>query len=249
MTRRSVLPPTERDDDTRVALAERILGRSFADRELLRRALTHPSAAENSADSDAFYERLEFLGDSVLGFIIAEETFRRFPTMREGGMTRIKVSLVSGAVLSAVARNLGLVDAIIVGESERGTGGRGLNSALENAYEAITAALYLDGGIESAREWVLSTLGPLITEAVAAAPEHPKSLLQEEVQSKGESARYTTLSHDGPPHERTFTVSVEVGGEQLGVGVGRSKREAEARAAAAALEALSDRAIGRRTKG
>ena len=174
----------------------------------------------------------------MLGFIIADEAYGRFPQMREGGMTRIKVSLVAGSVLSHVARDLGLADALIVGESERGTGGRGLTSALENSYEALTAALYLDGGIEAAREWVLRTLGPLITEAAADAPENPKSLLQELVQGRGENASYTTVNADGPPHDRTFTVTVRVAGKTLGQGRGRTKREAEAAAAATALAAL-----------
>ncbi len=238
--------PTVRNDETAMARAEDILGRTFADRELLRLALTHPSAVENGVEG--FYERLEFLGDSVLGFIIAEETFRRFPTMREGGMTRIKVSLVAGAVLSSVARDLGLAEALIVGESERGTGGRGLTSALENTYEALTAALYLDAGLEVAREWVLSTLGPLITEDVANAPENPKSMLQEVVQAVGKCATYRTTAEDGPPHDRTFTVAVDVDGEELGTGTGRTKREAEALAAAAALTRLTPSAKKRPSK-
>jgi ribonuclease-3 len=232
-----------RDDDARLSLAETILEHPFADRDLLRRALTHPSAVDIT-EADGFYERLEFLGDSVLGFIIAEETFRRFPKMREGGMTRIKVSLVAGSVLSAVARELGLADAIIVGESERGTGGRGLTSALENAYEALTAALYLECGMDAARDWVLRTLGPLITEGVASTPENPKSALQEITQAKGKSPVYTTLAEDGPPHDRTFRVQVAVAGKVLGNGTGRTKREAEATAAAAAIEHLVPRRKG-----
>jgi ribonuclease III len=247
MPRKRALEGGERDDDSRVLLGEKILGREFKDRELLRLALTHPSAVENGA-VEGFYERLEFLGDSVLGFIIAEETFRRYPDMREGGMTRIKVSLVSGSVLSSVARKLGLADAIIVGDSERGTGGRGLTSALENAYEALTAALYLDAGIDVARQWVLSTLGPLITEDVATTPENPKSVLQELAQSRGKSPSYATISQEGPPHDRTFTVEVQIDGELLGSGTGRTKREAEAVAAAQALKALEKPARKRRPK-
>jgi ribonuclease-3 len=228
-----------RDDEARLLLAERIVGRTFADRDLLRLALTHPSAADNGS-AEGFYERLEFLGDSVLGFIIAEETFVRFPRMREGGMTRIKVSLVSGSMLSAVARDLGLADAIIVGGSEHGTGGRGLTSALEDAYEALTAAIYLDAGLEVAREWVLATLGPFITDKVATIQENPKSELQEIVQARGMSPSYETISQDGPPHDRTFTVEISIDGKRLGRGAGRTKREAEAAAASQALEALQE---------
>jgi len=247
MSRKRALAPDTRDDESRIALAEKILGRTFHDRGLLRLALTHPSAVENGA-IEGFYERLEFLGDSVLGFIISEEAFRRFPQMREGGMTRIKVSLVAGSVLSGVARELGLADALIVGDSERGTGGRGLTSALENTYEALTAAIYLDAGIDSARKWVLTTLGPLITEDTAASPENPKSKLQEIVQARGQSPVYETLSADGPPHERTFSVAVQVDGARLGEGSGRTKREAEAAAAAVALEGLAKAAPKRRPK-
>jgi ribonuclease III len=248
MTRRRTSAQSPRDDAARVDRAEEILGRTFTDRELLRRALTHPSAVEDT-DADGFYERLEFLGDSILGYIIAEETFRRFPTMREGGMTRIKVSLVAGSVLSNVARDLGLLDALIVGESERGTGGRGLTSALENAYEALTAAIYLDGGLDAARDWVLTTLGPLITEDAAVSPENPKSRLQELVQARGESPVYETVAVDGPPHDRTFSVTVDVAGARLGAGSGRTKREAEAAAATVALAALAASVAKSRSKG
>ena len=240
MVRHRIDAPNATDDEARLALAERILEHQFSDHELLRRALTHPSAVDVN-EADAFYERLEFLGDSVLGFIISEEAYRRFPKMREGGMTRIKVSLVAGSVISSVARELGLAEAIIVGDSERGTGGRGLTSALENAYEALTAALYLEGGMDTARAWVLRTLGPLITEDVASTPENPKSALQEIVQAKGLSPVYTTLAEEGPPHDRTFRVQVEVNGKLLGTGGGRTKREAEAVAAAAAIKHLNRR--------
>jgi len=228
------------DTARRITLAESALGHTFADKDLVLHALTHPSAVEDR-DSSAYYERLEFLGDSVLGMIVSEEVFRRYPAMHEGGMTRIKVSVVAGSVLASVARDLGLADAIVLGESERGTGGRGLASALENVYEALTAALYLDAGLEAARTWVLSTLGPLISEEAADVPENPKSELQELTQARGEAPVYTLIKHEGPPHERVFTCSVQVGGKVLGQGQGRSKKEAEAAAAAAALSALRRR--------
>jgi len=220
-----------------MAIAERILGHTFTDRELLRRALTHPSAVEEK-DPSLYYERLEFLGDSILGFLIAEDLFERFPQMPEGGMTRVKVSVVAGTVLSGVAEELGLADALILGESERGTGRRGLASALENTYEALIAALYLDDGLPAARSWVMSTLGPLISEGAAHAPENPKSLLQEMVQSRGEVVTYRIEAAEGPPHERVFTSVVEIAGVECGSGSGRSKKEAEAAAAKAALETL-----------
>lgn len=226
--------------EDKLRVAEKILGRKFADRDLLQRALTHPSAVADR-DPGAYYERLEFLGDSIVGFVIAEEVYRRYPSMPEGGMTRIKVSLVAGTVLAEVARNLGLADAIILGSSERGTGGRGMVSALEDCFEALVAALYLDAGLDVTREWVLSALGPRISEEVAESPENPKSAFQELVQAHGESPTYRILGHVGPPHDRTFSAVVEVAGKVVGEGSGRSKKEAEAAAAKAAVEALAKR--------
>lgn len=220
-----------------IATAQRVTGHAFTDIELVRRAITHPSAVEDR-DPEAYYERLEFLGDSILGFLVAEEIYRRYGTMPEGGMTRIKVSVVSGAALGRVSSQLGLADAIIFGESERGTGGRGLASALENVYEALVAALYLDGGIEVARRWVLETVGPLIAHETAESPESPKSALQELTQARGDAPRYHVVSQVGPPHDRVFTATVEVAGKRLGQGSGHSKKEAEAQAAQVALDRL-----------
>ena len=226
--------------DESIAIVQRATGHTFLDPGLVLRALTHPSAVEDR-DPEAYYERLEFLGDSVLGLLIAEEIFRRFPEMPEGGMTRIKVSVVSGTALARVSSELGLGEAIIFGDSERGTGGRGLASALENVYEALTAALYLDGGIDVAREWVLRTLGPLIMQDAADSPESPKSALQELTQARGEAPTYRLISQSGPPHERVFTACVQVGGTCIGEGSGHSKKEAEAAAAEAALKRLQRR--------
>jgi ribonuclease-3 len=238
-----------RSDDVLLDRAQQIVGHSFADRSLLRRALTHPSVmSDAAAENDGVYERMEFLGDSILGFLIAEEAFQRFPDMREGGMTRIRVSLIAGSVQSAVARDLGLADVLILGKGEQHTGGRGMASALENAYEALTAAIYLDAGLDAARQWMLRTMGPLITEETAASPHNPKSALQELVQAEGEAPVYVQLGQSGPPHSRTFSVAVQVDGKQLGQGSGRTKREAEAAAAAVALKRLTRPRTRRRSQ-
>lgn len=226
--------------EARIDAAERILGRTFRDRALLRQALTHPSAVE-ARDPKQYYERLEFLGDSIIGFLVAEEVFRRFPDMHEGGMTRIRVSVIAGSVLAGVAEDLGLAECLILGESELGTGRRGRASALENSFEAVTAALYLDAGLPSARKWVLRTLGPLISEDVAAIADSPKSRLQEELQARGHTPVYRIVGHEGPPHDRHFTAVVLVGDEVAGEGSGRSKKEAEAQAALIALDRLPGR--------
>ena len=225
------------EDESRLDLAESIIGHRFSDRALLRQALTHPSASEDK-DPATYYERLEFLGDSVVGFLIAEEVYRRFPHLPEGGMTRIKTSVVSGATLTRVAQDLGLADVLILGQSVVRTGQRGMASALENCYEALTACLFLDAGLEATREWVLRTLGPLMVEGPALSPENPKSHLQEVLQMSGVTPVYRILGHDGPPHERTFTAVVDVAGRTLGEGTGSTKKEAEAAAAAKALTGL-----------
>jgi len=243
MTRRSA-HGTRPDDESRLALAEEILQHRFADRELLRRALTHPSAFEHQ-DPDSGYERLEFLGDSVVNFLVAEEMYARFPHLDEGRMTRLKIALVAGSTLSQVASELGLADALILGESERGTGGRGMTSALENVYEALSAALYLDAGMGATRAWVERTLGPLVVEDATLLADHPKSALQELVQSRGEAPVYEILAEEGPPHDRVFTAQVSVGGRVLGTGVGRSKKEAEMAAAAEALTGATEDADSR----
>ena len=217
--------------------AEKILEHKFKDRCLLESALTHPSAAKHTKSSHN-YERLEFLGDSILGAIISNEIFRRFPDIEEGGLTRIKVSLVAGSTLSKVSAGLGIGDLIIFGDSEQGTKGRGLHSALENVYEACVAALFLDGGIECAHNFVLRTLGPFVNANLADVPESPKSSLQEILQAKKQKPEYEILEESGPPHDRKFKAGVFVDGKLVGKGSGHSKKEAEAAAATAALKTL-----------
>ena len=123
----------------RVVAVEQIVGHHFSDQRLITSAITHPSAVEGKPVS-ASYERLEFLGDSILGAMVATDMFERFPGMDEGELTRLKISLVSGKTLSEVAGSLGIGELIVFGESERGTGARGMHSALENVYEAIVGA-------------------------------------------------------------------------------------------------------------
>ena len=150
--------------------AQEILGYRFETEQLLLSAITHPSATEGKSVKYS-YERLEFLGDSILGAIVASTAFHRFHDLDEGGLTRIKVALVSGASLSDVADGLGFADVIVFGSSETGTGQRGLHSALENVYEAVVAALYLDGGIDVAAAFVTRTLIPRMSAAMAREPE------------------------------------------------------------------------------
>jgi len=230
----SVLSPRQ---SSLVDRLEEIIHYRFNNRTLAIQALTHPSAQEE-AECLGSYERLEFLGDAYLGAFISELLYMRYPDLDEGGMTRIKITLVSGEALSNKAAELGLGELIIFGSSERGTGKRGLHSALENVFEAIIAAMALDGGHLIARQWVLDTLGETVSLDVAHKPENPKSRLQELYQMHQVTPTYRLVASDGPPHNRTFTSEVIVEGEVLAQGRGRSIKEAEAAAATKVLEDL-----------
>ena len=219
--------------------AQEILGYEFSDERLILSAITHPSATEGKSVKFS-YERLEFLGDSILGAIVATIAFHRFHDLDEGGLTRIKVALVSGASLADVADGLGFADIIVFGSSETGTGKRGLHSALENVYEAVVAALYLDGGIAAAQAFVERTLIPRMSLDMAREPENPKSALQEKLQEDGITPTYKLVETQGPPHDRTFVAQVFAGMKGLARGVGRTKKEAESQAAKSALDSLDD---------
>lgn len=219
--------------------AQAILGYRFKNEQLLLSAITHPSAIEGKSVKYS-YERLEFLGDSVLGAIVSTIAFERFHDLDEGGLTRIKVSLVSGSTLAEVASEMGLGDVIVFGSSETGTGKRGLHSALENVYEALVAALFLDGGITVAMSFVERTLIPRMSIELAAEPENPKSALQEKLQEDGITPTYKLIETQGPPHDRTFVAQVYAGSQGLAQGTGRTKKEAESQAAKSALARLSD---------
>ena len=207
------------------------------DAETFLLSLTHRSYAFENPGVE-HNERLEFLGDSILGAIVAAIAFHRFHDLDEGGLTRIKVALVSGASLSDVADRLGFADVIVFGSSETGTGKRGLHSALENVYEAVVAALYLDGGIGAAQEFVERTLIPRMSLDMAREPENPKSALQEKLQEDGITPTYKLVETQGPPHDRTFVAQVFAGTQGLARGTGRTKKEAEQSAARCALEQM-----------
>ncbi len=197
----------------RLTRAQEILGHEFNNKVLLRAALTHPSAVEGQPVS-ASYERLEFLGDSILGAVVARSLFESYPEFDEGKLTRLKVSLVSGATLSEVSHELGI----------------------ENVYESLVGALYLDAGWDAAAEFIHRTLKPHLASERAEHPANPKSFLQECVQADGhEPPAYKLVGSEGPAHAPTFTAVVLIDGIRQGRGSGSSKKEAEG---AAALEAL-----------
>jgi len=229
---------TSLDADTRVGALELAVAYQFRNRKIALQALSHPSAATSEA-TGGDYERLEFLGDAVISMIVVDEIYRKFPVMSEGDMTKMKIAVVSGSVLSEVAAELGLAELMILGESERNTANRGLASALENCFEALVGAIYLDGGLAQAQRLVLRTLAHRIMPEISQSAGHPKSILQERAQACGLSPIYEITKVEGPPHAATFTAKVLIDGEVLGEGRGGSKKEAQALAAEVALRKFS----------
>jgi ribonuclease-3 len=218
------------------------IGYQFRDRGLLEHALTHKSrTAEDPSGGVADNESLEFLGDAVLGFVTADLLFHEFPEFTEGPKSKAKAALVSTTSLAALSRGLGLGDAMLLGRGEEKTGGRAKQALLADVFEAVIAAIYLDGGIEPARAFVARQLRPLLDD-VRRSPAFGrdfKSALQERLQGRGRSLpSYRITSETGPDHEKTFHVDVRIDGEVAATGSGRSRKDAEQEAARLALEKL-----------
>ena len=219
----------------RIAKAEEILGYTFENKSILLQALTHPSAVQGSSLQHS-YERFEFLGDAILEAIVSISIFRKYTDMDEGKMTHMRVAIVSGENLSKIAKELGLADLIIFGKSEQSTGIRGMKSALENVYEALVAAVFLDGGQIRVWHFILDTLvDKMIDNDSLAHSENPKSTLQERIQVTHSTPVYEIIEESGPAHDKTFVAQVTVDGKVLAKGKGHSKKEAEANAALQAL--------------
>ena len=215
------------------------LGYVFKNRGLLINALTHSSYAnENRGRSCESNERLEFLGDSVLGLVVADALYRRCPELPEGRMTRLRAQLVCEESLHSVATRLGLGEYIRLGRGEEHTGGRSRASILADATEALIAAMYLDGGMEVARDFITRYILSGRENGYVAFGDS-KTELQELVQKKsGSVLSYELLAESGPDHDKTFTSQVSLNGRPIGSGEGRTKKEAEQAAARAALREL-----------
>jgi ribonuclease-3 len=222
---------------------QRMVAYRFRDPGLLEHALTHTSRAHEDVSGGVFdNESLEFLGDAVLGFAIADLLFRKFPNHDEGWKSKIKAALVSTASLARLAERLNLGDHLLLGRGEEKTGGRRKQALLADGYEALIAAIYLDGGIDHATAFIQRQFGDLIEEA--REPERVtrdfKSTLQERVQSSGGPLpEYVVVGETGPDHHKTFRVEVRVAGQPLANASGRSKKEAEQEAARLALSRLT----------
>ena len=216
---------------------EKKLGYRFRDRALLGEALNHSSYANEHRGGLGSNERLEFLGDSVLGFVSAEYLFREHPDLPEGDLTRMRASLVCEQSLYEVARELDLGSYLKLGRGEEAGGGRERQSILADATEAVFAAVYLDGGIQPVRELIVRVL---LSQAPAAEERRDyKTTLQEVVQRRsGQVLTYHMLSQSGPDHNKTFLFEVRLNDESVGCGEGHSKKEAEQAAARDALEKM-----------
>lgn len=217
---------------------EEALGYHYKDQKLLKRALSHSSYAnENYQNALQSYERLEFLGDAILGFTTAEYLYRTFPDKLEGELTKIRAELVCEKNLSAVARELSLGDYLLLGHGEEQGGGRNRSGILCDTVEALIAAAYLDGGFEAARSIVVRLIFPKLVQVLEI--HDYKTELQELVQrKKNQVIAYELVGESGPDHCKEFTVQVLLNGEIVGSGSGSSKKRAEQAAAEMAIDKL-----------
>jgi ribonuclease-3 len=220
------------------------LGCAFRDESLLRLALTHPSVAHEGGTPVPHNQRLEFLGDAVLQLILTRELYEKFPGLGEGPLTKARARLVRQSSLAERARALDLGAHLILSRGEEMSGGRERPSALADVFEALLGAIFLDGGFETARDFVLREFSAAFAPAQSSGLpdiENPKGELQELLQSRSpEAPHYHVVSTTGPDHDRVFECTVQHGGAELARGRGKSKKAAESDAALAALEKIRE---------
>jgi ribonuclease-3 len=224
-----------------LAVLQQILGVSSKDPSLLEQALIHSSYVnENPGLALTSNERLEFLGDAILGSVIAEKLYQDLPSFTEGELTKLRATLVRRDTLARVARAIGLGDYLYLGKGEESSGGRHKLVNLAGALEAVIAAIYLDQGLATAKNFILRLFSKELQKVVSQGAEvNYKSQLQELVQAKGQQTpAYYLIEAKGPDHDRRFTVEVRVGDTVLGRGSGKSKKAAETAAARTALGQL-----------
>lgn len=221
---------------------QKVIRVKFKNKNILYRAVTHSSYVNESGKDIKDNERLEYLGDSVLGLVVNEFLFKRYEDYREGKLAKIKSAVVSETTLSNIARSINLGEFILMGKGEEHSGGRDRPSILANTLEAIIGALYLDSGLKICRRFVLS----LIKEEIDSVNDFtylrdPKTALQEYVQKKyKERPIYQVIDERGPDHKKEFTVRLIINGREIVTGEGSSKRKAEMNAARASLKRIED---------
>jgi ribonuclease-3 len=212
----------------------------FRDSALLQMALTHPSVAHEQGRMVQHNQRLEFLGDAVLGVVLTRELYDKFPELSEGPLTKARAQMINRRTLADQARQIALQDHLILSKGEEANLGRNRASALADAFEALIGAVFLDGGFEEARGFVLRSFRRAFGElTVIPTLDNPKGELQEILQAKSPDApHYEVIRATGPDHDRDFECVVSHGGIELGRGLGKSKKSAESEAAIAALKKL-----------
>src|SRR5471032_417281 len=218
------------------------LGYNFREQSLLRLALTHPSVAHESGVASEHNQRLEFLGDAVLQLVLTQKLYENFPAFDEGVLTKSRAKLVNASSLAGHARQLELGTHLILSRGEETSGGRERASALADTFESLLGAIFLDGGFDAAREFILREFtADFSTLAESSGIENPKGELQELLQSRSPNApEYQTVSATGPDHDRVFECVVQYEGVELARGRGKSKKAAESDAALAALKKLRE---------
>jgi ribonuclease-3 len=219
---------------------QRSLGYSFSKIDLLKLALTHPSVAHETTAPTPHNQRLEFLGDAVLGLVLTRELYDRFAAVSEGPLTKARAQLVNRRSLADQARRFRLGEFLILSRGEESSGGREKQSALADAFEALLGAIFVDGGFEAARDFILKCFHDSFGQLTRIPNiDNPKGELQEMLQARSaEAPEYQTTSVTGPDHDRLFECAVLHEGRELGRGKGKSKKSAESEAALAALRTL-----------
>ncbi|MBP1548267.1 MAG: ribonuclease III [Oscillospiraceae bacterium] len=226
----------EKDLSKRLNAFEEKIGYSFKNKNLLHEALSHSSYANECKKGRSSNERLEFLGDSVLSIVISEHLFKNFRHLPEGDLTKIRASLVCEKALFEFSKQISLGDYILLGKGEENTGGRNRPSIVSDAFEAVIAAVFLDGGMETAREYVLGFIPKDLDKNSAKKLQDYKTILQEIIQrNPEEKVEYVLRSQSGPDHDRHFVVEVCLNTNVIGHGEGHSKKQAEQQAAKEAL--------------
>lgn len=215
------------------------IGYEYKDEQLLSNALTHSSYANESNRGISSNERLEFLGDAVLSIVVSDYLYKMFPKMSEGELTKLRAKLVCEKSLNKFACILGIREHLLLGKGEENTGGRERPSISADAFEAIIASIYLDGGMAKAKNFILSFVEEEIKNENNQAFKDYKTQLQEIVQqSREETIKYVLTSETGPDHDKRFTVEVHINSNVVGKGIGRSKKDAEQMAAKETMELM-----------
>lgn len=229
------------DIDERLKSFEEEIGYTFKNKDLLYEALSHSSYANEYKKGRHSNERLEFLGDSVLSIIISEHLFNHFKHLPEGDLTKIRASLVCEKALYEFSKQISLGQYILLGRGEENTGGRTRPSIVSDAFEAVIAAVFLDGGMEAAREYVLGFIPKDLDKSTANNLQDYKTILQEIIQrNPEEKVEYVLKGQTGPDHDRHFIVEVCLNSNVIGHGEGHSKKQAEQQAAKEALRLMGE---------